>query len=32
VEEERGLMPEIGSGYRESTIVPILEIIISHCR
>jgi hypothetical protein len=32
VEEERILVPEADFGDSERTIVPILEIIISHCR
>ena len=31
-EEDRNLTPDTASGYRESTMVPIFEITISHCR
>jgi hypothetical protein len=33
-EEEKvfKLVPEVAFGYRERTIVPIFEMIISHCR
>jgi hypothetical protein len=31
-EEERAPVPEVDFGFRESTIVPIFEMIISHCK
>jgi len=32
MEDGRDMMPDTGSGYRERVIVPIFEMIISHCK